>query len=301
MNQKNKKISFFFPSLKKVETPPFLPTNSCGTQALSITGSHCQLNCKHCGGRILQNMTAAETPETLKKAAERIAGRGGRTILISGGADKEGRVPLGPFIRVMKEIRSRWGLKILVHTGLVSEDLAEGLAEAGVHLALLDIIGDNDTIKDIYHLEASIEDFDQSLKFLTDRAIPVAPHVVLGLHYGQIRGESLALKMIAGYPVKALVLIGFRPIPGTVLAGTVPPSPEDLGNLFGQARSLFPRTPVVLGCERPLGLHRRKLEDLALKAGLDGMAYPGDRALQTAAELGMEISYHTECCALIES
>ena len=145
--------------MKKVEAPPFLQTNSCGTQALSITGSHCQLNCKHCGGRILQNMTAAETPEALKKAAERIAGQGGRTILISGGADKEGRVPLGPFIRVMKEIRSELGLKVLVHTGLVSEELAEGLAEAGVDLALLDIIGDNGTIRDIYHLQASVEDF----------------------------------------------------------------------------------------------------------------------------------------------
>ena len=66
MNRSGKNISFFFPSLKKVETPPFLPTNSCGTQALSITGGHCQLNCKHCGGRILQNMTAAETPIGLK-------------------------------------------------------------------------------------------------------------------------------------------------------------------------------------------------------------------------------------------
>jgi uncharacterized radical SAM superfamily protein len=299
MNQTGKKISFFFPSLKKVEPPPFLQTNSCGTQALSITGSHCQLNCKHCGGLILQNMTAAETPVALKKAAERIAGQGGRTILISGGADKDGRVPLGPFVRVIKEIRSELGLKILVHTGLVSEDLADSLVEAGVELALLDIIGDNGTIRDIYHLDASVEDFDQSLKLLTDRSIPVAPHVVMGLHYGQIRGESRALKIIARYPVKALVLIGFRPIPKTVLAGTAPPSPEELGDLFGLARSLFPRTPVVLGCERPLGLHRRKLEDLALKAGLDGMAYPGDQALQTAVDLGMEVSYHTECCALI--
>ncbi len=245
-------------------------------------------------------MKAAETPDTLKKAAERIAGQGGRTILISGGADKKGRVPLGPFVRVMKEIRSELGLKVLVHTGLVSKDLAEGLVEAGVDLALLDIIGDNDTIRDIYHLDASVEDFDQALKLLTDRAIPVAPHVVMGLHYGQIRGESQALKMIARYPVKALVLIGFRPIPKTALAGTAPPSPEELGGLFEMARSLFPRTPVVLGCERPLGLHRRKLEDLALKAGLDGMAYPMDQALQTAVDLGLEVTYHTDCCALID-
>ena len=192
------------------------------------------------------------------------------------------------------------GLKILVHTGLVSHDLADGLAEARVDLALLDIIGDNRTIRDIYRLDASVENFERSLKLLTDRAIPTAPHVVMGLHYGQIRGESQALKMIARYPVKALVLIGFRPIPKTALAKTAPPSPEEMGDLFGLARALFPQTPVVLGCERPLGLHRRKLEHLAIKAGLDGIAYPGDQALRTAEDLGMKVTYHTECCALID-
>lgn len=300
MPDNKKNLSFFYPSLKRVETPPLIPTNSCGTQALSITGSHCQLNCKHCGGFILRNMTATETPEALKAAAERIANKGGRNILVSGGANKEGQVPLLPFIQVIREIRSELGLQVLVHSGLVSEELADGLVEAGVDLALLDIIGDDRTIRDIYHLEASVEDFERSLELLAHRSIPTAPHLVMGLHYGQIRGESRALKMIARYPIKALVLIGFRPIPGTALAGTAPPSPEELGDLFGLARSLFSDKPVVLGCERPLGLHRRKLEDLAIRAGLDGMAYPGDQARQTAVDLGLKVTYHTECCALIK-
>ena len=246
-------------------------------------------------------MTAAETPSALKEAAERIAVKGGRTILISGGADKEGRVPLLNFTRVIKEIRSELGLKVLVHTGLVSEDLADALAEAGVEMAMLDIIGDNRTIREVYHLDASIKDYEQSLKLLTDRAIPTAPHVVMGLHFGKIRGEPQALKMIARYPIKALVLIGFRPIPGTVMAKITPPSPEEMGDLLGLARTLFPQTPVILGCERPLGLHRRRLDDLAIEAGLDGIAYPGDQALRTAVDSGMKVTYHSECCALIES
>jgi lipoyl synthase len=300
MTKSGKDISFFFPSLKKVDKLPFSQTTSCGTMAVSITGSHCQLNCKHCGGRILQNMTAAETPSALKEAAKRIADKGGRTILVSGGADKEGQVPLLDFIQVIKEIRSELGLKVLVHTGLVSPSLADALAEARIDMALLDIIGDNQTIREIYHLEASVEDYEQSLKLLTDRTVPAAPHVVMGLHFGQIRGEPRALKMIAGYPIKALVLIGFRPIPKTAMAGTVPPSPEEMGDLFGLARSLFPQTPVILGCERPLGLHRRRLESLAIEAGLDGIAYPGDQAVQSAEDLGKRVTYHSECCALID-
>ena len=300
MNNSGKEIHFFFPSLKKVEPLPFLPAKSCGTQAVSVTGSHCRLNCKHCGGIILKNMTAVETPSVLKKAAEGIAGKGGHSILISGGADKRGQVPLLPFIPVIKEIRSELGLKVLVHTGLVSEDLAEALAKAGVDLAMLDIIGDNQTIREVYHLNASVEDYENSLKFLAERSIPSAPHVVMGLHFGQIRGEPAALKMIAQYPIKTLVLIGFRPIPKTAMAKIVPPSAEVMGDLFFLSRELFPQTPVVLGCERPLGLHRRELETLAIEAGLNGIAYPGDQTVQTAVDLGMRVTYHSECCALID-
>ena len=82
-------------------------------------------------------MTAAETPSVLKEAARRIADKGGETILISGGADKEGQVPLLDFIQVIKEIRSELGLKVLVHTGLVSPPLADALAEARIDMALL--------------------------------------------------------------------------------------------------------------------------------------------------------------------
>jgi lipoyl synthase len=301
MIKPKKKLSFFFPALRRLETSPFLVPGTCGTVAASVTGSYCHLMCKHCGGVILKNMSAARTPQALIELARRVVEKGGRSILISGGADPKGMVPLLDFTGTIKKIRSEFGLKVLVHTGLVSSQLAEALAEARVDLAMLDIIGDNRTIREVYHLEASVEDYEQSLKLLVDRAIPTAPHVVMGLHFGQILGEPRALEMIAGYSVKALVLVGFRPIPKTDMAKTAPPSPEAMGDLFILARSLFPNTPVVLGCERPLGLHRQKTDLLALEAGLDGISYPGERAVQRAGDLAMDISYHTDCCALINS
>jgi uncharacterized radical SAM superfamily protein len=244
-------------------------------------------------------MQDARTPKALKEAANRLARKGGRTILVSGGADRKGEVPLLDFIETIKEIRTEFGLKVLVHTGLVSPGLADGLAAAGIDLAMLDIIGDQETIREVYHLQASVEDYEQSLKNLVERGIPTAPHVVMGLHFGQVRGEGRALKMISCYPVKTLVLVGFRPIPKTAMAHVPPPSPETLGELFVLARSLFPRTPVVLGCERPLGLHRRQTDLLALQAGLDAVTYPSDKTVQWAKEQGIPIHYHTDCCALI--
>lgn len=299
MEKAKKSISFFFPALKKVDGLPFSPAKPCGTRAVSVTGSQCSLNCTHCGGVILKNMESTRTPQALKESARRLAEKGGRAILISGGADPSGMVPLMNFLETLKEIRFELGLKVLVHTGLVSPQLADGLAEAGVDLAMLDIIGDNQTIREIYHLEARVEDYEQSLKRLIDRGVPTAPHVVMGLHFGEIRGEPRALACIAQYPIQTLVLVGFRPIPKTVMAKTAPPSPEAMGELFVLARSLFPKTPVVLGCERPLGLHRRKTDILALEAGLDGITYPSDLALQLAEARGMAITYHSQCCALL--
>jgi uncharacterized radical SAM superfamily protein len=301
MYDSKKGISFFFPSLKKIDTLPFTPSSTCGTQAVSVTGSQCRLNCKHCGGLILKNMQDTLTPQALKEAAFRLAQKGSRTILVSGGADRKGQVPLLDFIQTIKEIRSDFGLKVLVHTGLVTPQLADGLAEAGIDLAMLDIIGDQETIRQVYHLQASVTDYEHSLKYLVERGIPTAPHVVMGLHFGQIRGEPRALEIIAGYPIKTLVLVGFRPIPKTAMATFPPPSPEALGELFVLARRLFPRTPVVLGCERPLGLHRRKTDLLALQAGLDAITYPSEKTVQRVEGQGIPIHYHTDCCALIES
>lgn len=299
MVKQKKKISFFYPALRRLEENPIPSSETCGTIAVSVTGSRCHLNCKHCGALILKNMAAAQTPQALKEAARRQAEKGGQSILISGGADPKGMVPLLDFIPAIKEIRSGLGLKVLVHTGLVSPRLADALAESGVDLAMLDIIGDNRTIQEIYHLKASEGDYEQSLKLLVDRAVPTAPHVVMGLHFGQILGEQRALRMIADYPIKTLVLVGFRPIPKTALALTTPPTPEAMGDLFALARSLFPQTPVVLGCERPLGLHRRKTDLLAFESGLDGITYPSDDVLRMAKESAVDIHFQSDCCALI--
>ena len=244
-------------------------------------------------------MRPAFSPRSLLSEAQRVVERGGRTILISGGALADGSVPLTPFLPAIRSIRSEWGLKVLVHTGLVSPALADGLAEAGIDLALIDIIGHQETIHQVYHLPVSVADYEASLKNLTERGIPTAPHVVIGLHFGRRLGEEQALEIIRRYPVKTVVLVGFRPIPGTAMAGCSPPSPDLFGELFQRARSLFPHTPVVLGCERPLGIHRQRTERLAIEAGLDGIAFPHEKTMAYAETQDLEIRFQDDCCALI--
>ncbi len=231
--------------------------------------------------------------------ARRAAQKGAPGLLISGGSLPDGSVPLEAFFTTIKAIREELGLSILVHTGLVSPSTAEGLARSGVDCVMLDIIGHNDTIREVCHLNATVEDYDQSLRLLVEASVPVAPHVIMGLHFGRMLGEERALDIIAAYPVEALVMVGFRPIPGTAMAHVTPLPPGSMGVLFRLARTRFPNTPVLLGCERPLGPHREKTDLLALEAGLDGIAFPSEVVVKVAHDRHMKVIGSRTCCSMI--
>ena len=294
-------ISFFAPSFKRYDADGFSNVTSCGTSMVSVTGEWCALQCGHCAGGILKHARPAETPEKLMEEARRLARKKGDSILISGGSRRDGSVPLEPFVPVMRQIKEELGLKILVHTGLVNERSADALARAPIDCAMLDVVGDDETIRQVLNLNAGTEDFERALVLLEERKIPLAPHVIFGLGFGEVRGESTALRMIRGRAISSLVLVLFRPTPHTPMSRCRPLDPEDAGRLFKEARSLFPDVPVVLGCERPMGRHRDRTDLLALEAGLDGIAFPSDLALRAARESDIRVRYRTECCAMIGS
>jgi lipoyl synthase len=293
------KVHFFAPGIKHYDVEGFNAEGSCGLLAVSVTGSGCALNCKHCGRSILRTMTAAPTPEALLGEAKKIAAKGAPGLLVSGGSLADGSVPLEPFFDAMKIIKEELGLPVLVHTGLVHPSTAKGLAWAGVDCVMLDIIGNADTIREVCQISATVEDYERSLRLLAEASLSVAPHVIMGLHFGQILGERDALDIIAGYPVKAVVMVGFRPIPGTAMAHVPPAPPESLGQLFREARERFPRTPVLLGCERPLGPHRERTDLLALDAGLDGIAFPSEGAITFCREQSWTVHASRMCCSMI--
>jgi uncharacterized radical SAM superfamily protein len=295
----NGTIHFFSPGLKHYDVDDLNTDGSCGLVAVSVTGARCALNCKHCGKSILRAMAPAPTPEALLAEAKRAAAKGAPGLLVSGGSLPDGSVPLEPFFPTMKTIREKVGLAVLVHSGLVHPSTAKGLAWAGVDCVMLDIIGHADTIREVCHLSAGVENYDLSLRLLVEASLPTVPHVIMGLHFGQILGELAALDIIAEYPVKAVVMVGFRPIPGTAMAQVPPLAPERMGELFREARQRFPHTPVLLGCERPLGPHRERTDLLALDAGLDGIAFPSEEAIKFCQERNMTFHVSRTCCSMI--
>jgi uncharacterized radical SAM superfamily protein len=137
------------------------------------------------------------------------------------------------------------------------------------------------------------------LKALHAAGIDFVPHVIVGLHYGKLEGELHALKMVSQFNPSALVIIAFMPIRGTEMENVKPPGPIDVARVIAAARSMFPETPLVLGCMRARDKHRSETEILAIEAGVDAIAFPTEEAVGFAESQGCKTSFSPFCCSQI--
>jgi uncharacterized radical SAM superfamily protein len=125
----------------------------------------------------------------------------------------------------------------------------------------------------------------------------VVPHIVIGLHYGRILGEANALDIVSRHAVHSLVLVVVMPFyaaPGRFAT----PATVDVGRVFLEARRRMPERPVLLGCARPAGMHRRVTDAYAVIAGLDGIAFPADGAVAVADAIGRPAVQEHACCSM---
>ncbi|MHA1770326.1 MAG: radical SAM protein [Candidatus Thorarchaeota archaeon] len=293
------KIAFYAPGMVHFETEFYTATDPWRFPSISVTGTYCALHCDHCNGQLLETMIPATTPEALWEACMKINDHGGKGVLISGGSTPRGNTPMEKFVPTIKRVKDELDLDIVVHTGIVYPDTIEKLSTAGIDGAMLDIIGSNDTIKEVYHLDLTTDAFDESLSLLEDYGIPMMPHIVVGLHYGQLHGEDNAIRMIAKYRPESVIVVAFKPLDHTPMEQTIPATPEDIIRVILGARLVIREFPVVLGCARPHGEHRRTTDRLAIRAGVNGIAYPTEEAYYFAKELGLEPVMSNECCSLM--
>ena len=293
-----KDIHFYAPGLKRYETSEYVQVNPRGFVPVSLTGSKCALQCDHCRGKLLESMVSLGQGG-LFQLCRAMKEKGAHGVLVTGGADARGNVPLLDVVEDLARVKNELAMQVVVHTGLVRQALAGALSRAGIDGAMIDILGTEETIRDVYHLAARVEDYDHALAALTAYGVPTIPHIVLGLHYGRFLGEDAALAMVARYPVAALVLVILTPWDGTPMAGVRPPEPPEVGAFFHRARRALSQTPILLGCSRPGGPYKWAVDRLAVDAGLDGIAYPADGIVEYAGERGLRPRFHEECCSLV--
>ncbi len=258
------------------------------TRAISLTGAWCSLQCAHCGGHYLRGMLPVQ-----QLAVDDPRIRTATSLLVSGGCDSAGRVPFSPALDRVRALSS--GRRLNWHLGLVREqDLTplEGL----VDVVSFDLVGDESTLHEVYGLDVPLEAYHSSYRLLR-RRFAVIPHITIGLHRGEIRGERAAVQWLREEGAEAAVFLVFIPTPGTRYAGYPPPPLEEVARLLAEARLALPDTLLILGCMRPGGAYRRQVDRLAVRAGVNRIVKPDPAALEEACRLGLEVVRSRECCA----
>jgi uncharacterized radical SAM superfamily protein len=293
---RGREIRFYAPSFTYYKSKHYC-SSTTDFPTISVTGNSCALNCKHCGCKVLETMHPALSPEELFALGKNLKRNGAKGCLVSGGCLPNGSVPLDEFVPALGRIKRELGLTIFVHTGIIKPQTAFALKEAGVDAALIDVIGSAETVGKVYNLKVSVQDYAGSLQALEKAELQFVPHVIVGLNEGKLDGELKALQIICQVKPSALVIIAFMPIHGTAMAKTPPPTPVDIAKVSSLARQMFPRTPLALGCMRPKGAVRGETDVLALKVGVDAVAFPTEAAIAYAKGKGYGTVFSSYCCA----
>jgi uncharacterized radical SAM superfamily protein len=292
-------LRFSTPTFKEYSSSEIKGCGKNSFPAFSVTAAGCALMCDHCQARILDPMIPATSPDSLdRQVRDLILLQDLQGFLLSGGSNRRNEIRYEPFYPVVERLKRDFPhLRIAIHSALTGEAGAKRMEAAGVDSAMMDIIGAPETIRDVYHLDRPVDDFEATLAALCATRMEAVPHIVIGLHYGRILGEANALDIAARHGIHALVLVVIMPFyakPGTFAT----PSTRDVGAVFLEARTRLADRDVLLGCARPPGMHKRVTDAYAVMAGLDGIAFPADGILAAAQAIGRPVHQEHACCSI---
>jgi lipoyl synthase len=292
-------VHFYTPTFKSYSTSEIAACGKSAWPAVSITGGDCKLQCDHCKARILEPMIEARTPEALWRVVNEQIGVGAQGMLLTGGSNRRNEVEYDAFYPTIRRIKDAYpGFRLAVHTALVDHATARRMEESGIDVAMIDVIGAQDTITQVYHLRRGVSDFERALEALVASTLKVVPHIVIGLHYGRMLGEWRALEMLTRHKPDAVVLVVVMPFYFPENRPFAIPGSEEVGAFFMDAREALPDIPLLLGCARPAGIPKTRIDAYAVMAGLNGVAHPSDGMVELAARLGRGVRVTASCCSV---
>jgi len=269
--------------------------------AISITGDDCALECEHCNKKYLKGMNKILNKEDLERFLFTHFKKGGVGALISGGCEPDGSVPLLEFLDSIRLVKEKTNLIINTHTGLLNEETAKKLAEAGVDIVSFDVTMDEEVIKKIYHLNKDPEDYKKSIEYLKSYNLNIVPHICIGLFYGKIRKELEAIKFLkeSGINPSLIVLIVLIP-PKNSNTKFNRLNPIDIAKVIAIIRFVFPNTEISLGCMRPRGKTKTQIEKSAILAGITRIEIPSIETLKWLKQKHPDIKFQffSACCAI---
>jgi uncharacterized radical SAM superfamily protein len=293
-------MRFYTPTFRAYASDELKGCGKASFPAFSITGGACALNCDHCQAKILEPMIPATSPAELeRKVRDLVMLKDLRGFLLSGGSNRRNEVPYDRYYPTIEKLKRDFpDLRIAVHSALLDARRARLMQDAGVDVAMMDVIGAQETIRDVYHLERTVADFEATLAALSTTTMDLVPHIVIGLHYGRLLGEENALDIISRYRIAALILVVVTPIYAPADRPFATISTDDVARILVAARHRINHAPVQLGCVRPAGRHKLITDAYAVMAGFDGIAYPAEGIVALARAIGRPVEQEHACCSI---
>ena len=275
-------LSFYFP------IPKF--------PSVSVTGEKCDLQCSHCKGHYLKQMPNVDTPEKLREFCIKHEENGGIGLLVSGGSSKNGKVPLGPFLKTLTWLKENTSLILNLHTGMLNREEAESVASTGVDVVSVDLVGSEKALKRVYGLKVGLNEYNSTLTNLFHSGANVAPHICVGLNYGQVEGEVNAIELASSVKPETIVFISLIPTANTPMADVTPPDIQTIADLISRAVEICKGSEIGLGCMRSRE-SKTELEWAAVEAGASRIALASKLTERKAIDEGYKIIKLNSCCA----
>ncbi|MCE5329233.1 hypothetical protein LLG07_02740 [bacterium] len=317
-NNLKKEIIFAVPGSKTFINDHFKNTRESFVN-ISITGSSCKLNCPHCKTHLLREMDSVTDPDAFeyfiskKMETNKLNG-----VLISGGFDDNGKLPLKKYLNSIKKIKSMHpALKIYAHVGFIDQDEAKEIKDSRIDCVLTNIISSQNAINSVYNLPyATPEDYYDTLKNLRKNKNRTAPHIIIGLDFGKIESEYEAVKQVAKIGADSLVFVVVKKLTKeinfadrnnyTLINNTTDENSNsriidenEIVSLISFARNLLPDIPITFGCAKPMVKKRGQLEIDLLNIGIDVIAFPSDESINYAISNKIPFRFKETCCAYI--
>jgi uncharacterized radical SAM superfamily protein len=241
-------------------------------------------------------MVATTTEDLLYSSAKKLADSGGTGFLLSGGSDITGKLPIYKFKDIVKKIKHDFNLMINVHTGLLDPEDIIMLKEMNIDNVSFDMVGSDKTIKNVFGVDKTVEDYANSLKLLDQSGINYTPHIVIGIDWGKINGEYSAIDILKTMDnFKKVIFIVLIPTKHTAMEHVAPPKIEDIKNVFKYSKDNISKDHV-LGCMRPR--YMTEIETAAIDYKFSGIVIPSKNTEKYALSRGYNIVRHNYCCSL---
>lgn len=258
------------------------------TLPLSITGDYCALQCDHCKAHFLKNMVPLYLFENKVKKDDNY-----KSILISGGYNKEGVLPISEAHLAQFKRFKTMGYKLNFHLGLVSEEdikKLNGIPE----IVSFDLMLDDFVIREVFHLKSkNKENFKESFLLLNEY-FPVSPHILIGANYGKISKEYEEIEFLEKVNPKKLIFIVITPLKNTPFEKIDLPSIKEIEELWKFTKKKLPNTDLYLGCVRPKGNYRYELDSLAYEFEFKAIVNPHHEVIKNSDNKTFD-----QCCALL--